>query len=195
MGSGAVGVRDVAGYLGLGRRRRPSLMFPGVDWAEQEQQATEAAQAARIAEVGPTPGPAATPEQRSWALEALRREMEGPQPSLPVRRGDWGGYEEGGVVHKPSLGRKVIGGIGQFLAAAGGGPGAGAEAHRQFFDQPFAESLGRASAVQAARERRIQDLLKVSGEEARLARAIRGDALGRRRRRAWGAVPSTGGSR
>ena len=180
MGSGAVGVRDVAGYLGLGRRRRPSLLFPGRDWADEEQQPAEVAQPARIAEVGPTPGPGGTPEQGRWAVEALRREMEAPQPSLPVRRGDWGAYEEGGQLHKPSLGSKIVGGVGQFLAAAGGGMGAGARAHSGYFDWPYVEALGRASATQAARERRIQDLLRASAEEARVARGM---ALGRRRRR------------
>jgi len=153
------------------------------------------AEVPRIGEVAPTPGPGATPEQRSWALEALRREMEGPQPSLPERRGDWGAYEEGGVVRKPSLGSKIVGGIGQFLAAAGGGMDAGARAHEEYFDRPYVEALGRAGAEQAAREKRIADLVKVSAEEARFARAVRGSALGRRRRRAWGAVAPISGTR
>jgi hypothetical protein len=120
--------------------------------------------------------------------------MEAPQPSLPQRRGDWGAYEEGGVARKPSLGSKIVGGIGQFLAAAGGGPGAGARAHEEYFDRPYAEALGRVSATQAARERRIQDLLRASAEEARQARAVRAAGLGRRLRRPW-AGPAIVGTR
>jgi len=179
MGANAMslGQRDWAGYLGLGRRGRRPLWPLGSDWPrppdEQSELPPETAQneptppEPEIAQGPPTPGPAATPEQRSWALEALRREMEGPQPALPVRRGDWGGFEQGGQVYKPSLGSKIVGGVGQFLAAAGGGMGAGARAHEEYFGGPYREALGRAGVGQAMREKRIADLTKVAEEERR----------------------------
>jgi hypothetical protein len=137
---------------------------PAVDWADREQEP------GLEAENPPTPGPAPTPEQRSWALEALRRKMEEPPVSLPTRRGNWGGYEEGGVVYKPSLGSKVVGGIGQFLAAVGGGMDAGERAHEEYFGGPYREALGRAGVTQAMREKHIADLTKAAEEEARMAR-------------------------
>ena len=188
---GGYAMQDVAGYLGRSRRRRPWVTFPAlnqedeqvaaeepppaVDWADREQEP------GLEADNPPTPGPAATPDQRRWALEGLRRKMEEPPVSLPTRRGNWGGYEEGGVVYKPSLGSKVMGGIGQFLAAAGGGMGAGARAHEEYFGGPYREALGRAGVTQAMREKQIADLTKAAEEEVKAQREAREAELGRKR--------------
>lgn len=176
-------VQSMAAYLGLGRRRRPSLLLPGVDYADQTDQDQQPVQdqPAPPPEAQGPPGPDQA-RMRSWALDALQQEMNSPHP-MPTRRPDQGlgAYSVNGQVYKPSTGQKIIGLIGSGLAGVAGGPGAAAAAQRESFDAPYAEAMGRFAGTEQLGRQRRQDLLKAAQEEVAMAREDREARLGRSR--------------
>lgn len=108
---------------------------------------------------------------------------------MPRRRPDQGvgAYEDGGQVHKPSLGEKIVGHILTGAAGFGGGMGAAGQTHDAYFNRPYYEAVNRSQADEELGRRQQRHALDVvealeRGEDREERRADL--ALGRRHREA-----------
>lgn len=188
---GGYAKQDVAGYLGLGRRRRPSLMLPGVDYGEPElpydlnDPGTLGEQARLVpkwrlgvpnpfAGLALPPAPKAPPaEQESpdnFGDSAFKRYMvltQEPRPERPmlVEGEGRGAYRLGGKTYRPSRLDRVLA---PALAALAQGAGtmSGEQAEQtlgDLFYGPYRRAMGGAQMAERERAVSLGELASTAG--------------------------------